>query len=197
MVSSTEQPAEVAAYLRQLDGELVDVPTAIAGDIRRGVSESLTNVSAEEARRRIAQLGDPAFIAAEARAGVDAPRARTGSEARGYVIAASTAFAVGGFLIPLVGWIVGCVLVCRSAAWRTGEKVVAVAVPLSLALLVAGFVAVSELANRTTPGGPVDQPLLPVPYNVVWSSAIVFALANLIVGIWLLVRALRRPNDAS
>lgn len=191
-MSSTEQPAEVAAYLRQLDVALADVPKSTASEIRLGIAEELASLPPDEARDRIIQLGDPTFIASEAREGAEPSQARSGLSSRVYIIVASLAVAVGGLIVPIVGWVVGYVLVWISPAWRRWEKVVAIVAPAGAGLLIAGYFTIAELQSRAAMVLHSDQPALPIASVVIWNATVVFALANLALGVWLMVRALRR-----
>ena len=63
--------------------------------------EEFAGLDRTAAQERIAQLGDPAFIAAEARSEVaadPAPR-KSGLQSRGYIITAGLAVAVGIYVI--------------------------------------------------------------------------------------------------
>lgn len=183
---------EVSAYLRGLDAALANVPTDVANEIRSGVTEELISLSPEEAHERIAQLGDARFIAAEAGAGSEFPSAakpRFIVGSRFYAIAAAIVLVVGAFILPLVGWALGYVLVGLSPVWRRWEKVVAVGVPLGITLLVGGFFAAVGYPAATAAAGNPVAVLLPI---VLSNAAIVLAISNAILGVWLLARALVR-----
>ena len=71
------------------------------------------------ARERIAQLGDPAFIAAEARGEtrVNTAERKSGRESRAYVIIAAVAIAVGGYIVPVaVGLVTSAFLFASGSA---------------------------------------------------------------------------------
>lgn len=189
-MSRTEQSAEVTAYLRQLDAALVGVPDVTAREIKAGVAEELASLTPDQARERIAQLGDPTFIASEARAEVVTPPAKPALSSRAYIIGASLTLAFGGIIMPIAGWIFGYVLVCLSAAWQRWEKVVAIVVPLGGAVLVSGYFMIAELMPRGDVAS--EQPLNPLTPVGIWNGAVVFVIANIGVGIWLLIRGLRR-----
>lgn len=94
--------------------------------------------------------------------------------------------------MPIVGWVVGYVLVWLSPAWRRWEKVVAIVAPAGAGLLIAGYFAIAELQSRAAMAMPSDQPVLPIASVVIWNATVAFAFANLAIGVWLMVRALRR-----
>lgn len=192
MLSNIDRSADVEAFLRQLDAALADVPPGTARDIRQGIAEELMSLPPEKVRERIQQLGDPALIAAEARAEVGTARFGKGRASAAYVVVAALAVAFGGFVLPLVGWIVGYVLVWLSPAWRRWEKIVMLSVPLGMTLLVAVYFTITEMGSRTVAPALPGNSLLPVGSIVLWNAGIALALANIGIAIWLLVRALRR-----
>ncbi|MCP2031788.1 putative membrane protein [Okibacterium sp. HSC-33S16] len=200
----TEQtPQVVRSYLAQLDTSLAGVPRDVARDIRSGIAEELMGLDAVTASARIEELGDPAFIAAEARAAggaqaapaiVDTARPSLTSS-RGFVITAALLIAIGGFIVPLVGWVVGIVLMWMSEAWRRWEKWVAtLAVPSILGVsfllsLIFGFTG-SESAD----GSETLNPLVSTPLVSWHSMVLVLPLASVVIGIWLLWRVKGRTT---
>lgn len=100
--------------------------------------------------------------------------------------------------MPVLGWIVGVVLVCLSPLWKAWENAVAILVPLVFVTLSAVITASMSFASGEATGGlmsgtgvpPVDpNPLLPAWYDLFWVSGL--ALAVLLVpasGLWLLWR---------
>ena len=122
-MASSPTPQVVRTYLDQLEATLSGVREDVRRDIVAGVAEELRGLSAPDAAARIEALGDPAFIAAEARAeaaapGAAEPRRRepqpvlpASGDARWYVVLAALLVAFGGVVIPVIGWIVGIALV--------------------------------------------------------------------------------------
>lgn len=194
-MARTETPPEVRRYLQELDAALMSIDPDVADEIRNGVAEELTALPPEDAHERIAQLGDVRFIAAEAiAASKEIPLAKVRRPLIGsriYAIVAAVVVMVGAFVVPLVGWALGYVLVVLSPVWRGWEKVVAAAVPLGLTVTVGGFFAITgwATADASASGNPLIA-LLPVALS---NAAITLAISNAIVGTWLLVRALTRP----
>lgn len=199
-MSDHSQPQVVRSYLRELDSALVDVPVAARRAILDGASEELSGLDAEAATAHIEKLGDPEFIAAEARAeSTKSPAvsaAAIGGARRWYVVVASLLVAFGGIVVPGIGWIAGIVMVWMSAAWRTWEKWVATLLSPALTLLAVlipyWFFATPRAA--TTVEGQVSNPLIPALFDVVWSGILFVMGVNVVVGLWLLVRALRRSD---
>lgn len=207
-MSVTERtPRVVRSYLAELDAALGGVPVELARDIRNGVEEELAGLDAATAAARIERLGDPVFIAAEARAGAGvgagsaaqvttstgASRAATPiSDSRGFAVVAALLVALGGVVIPVLGWVVGIAMVWMSSSWRRGEKwiatlvgPVAVAVPILLTWLFAGGSA-----------GDARNPLVPSAVDTWWATIVILIPINVVVGIWLLWRTRRRAVNS-
>jgi uncharacterized membrane protein len=195
-MDSSPTPQVVRTYLDQLEATLAGVREDVRHDIVAGIAEELRGLSAAEAAARIEALGDPAFIAAEARAedaasataepGAAAPKpteaaSAASGDARWYVVLAALLVAVGGVVVPVIGWIVGIALVWLSRTWDAWEKWVATLTGFA-AVAVAGLIDLVTLALH--PGGIVGMR----------GTLVLGVLTNLIVGIWLLWRAQGRTS---
>jgi uncharacterized membrane protein len=194
MTEPQPTPQVVRSYLAQLETALVGVPESVGRDIRAGVEEELTGLDATAAAARIEELGDPAFIAAEARAEAGSSPVVAGApvtgvqatgigDSRGYTIIAALLVALGGVLVPVLGWIVGIAMVWMSRTWTLGEKWIATLTgPLSILLSVGIATTVS-----------LSQAQLPTLFGIGWTfPVLLLILVNLVVGIWLLWRARAR-----
>jgi hypothetical protein len=192
------------AYLDRLANELRGVREPLGGDIWSGIAEELDGLPDSDARSRIAELGDPSFIAREARNAVDvgtigdttsagyttvAAQRPPLSESRGLAVLGAIALGVGGFAVPFVGWVVGVVLVWMSSLWRTREKVIATVGPVVTLILAA---VVSHTINGWAAVSETENPLVPVIGDIAMSSVIGALLLNLIAMVWLLVKLGRR-----
>ncbi|MFK4791369.1 hypothetical protein [Microbacterium sp. ZW T5_56] len=94
---------------------------------------------------------------------------------RGMVIATGLAVAIGGYLIPVLGWVAGVVMMWLSPVWTRTQKLI-----VTLAPIVAA--AIAALVPVIT-----DQNL------VAWHALLVFVVVSpLPIGIWLLVVGVRR-----
>jgi uncharacterized membrane protein len=192
-MDSSPIPQVVRTYLDQLEATLSGVREDVRHDIVAGIAEELRGLSAADAAARIEALGDPAFIAAEARAedaasataepGAAAPKPTPAAsgDARWYVVLAALLVAVGGVVVPVIGWIVGIALVWLSRTWHTSEKWAATLTGFA-AVAVAGLIDLVTLALH--PGGIVGMR----------GTLVLGVLTNLIVGIWLLWRAQGRTS---
>ena len=146
-------PGVVRDFLAELERELGGVPDEVRQGIVAGIGEELEGLDASAAACRIESLGDPAFIAAEARAGV-APRS-TGptstnavlappraSEQRWYVVVTTALLYFGGLVVPLAGWVVGIMMLWASPLWTRREKLIATIVPPAVGVLLFGIFAI-------------------------------------------------------
>jgi uncharacterized membrane protein len=215
-VADPTVPQVVRSYLAKLDRSLIGLPSDVRDEIMAGIREELDGLDAGSAAARIQALGDPQFIAAEARAeAAVSPSAGAldvgQAEPRWYPVLASLLVAFGGIVIPVVGWIVGIVMVWLSATWTRGEKWVATLTPFVAVVAASLIITVSLLggegSSASAPTGadtdlhvPVSvsaNPLLPTAYDLVWSGATLFLFSSVIVGIWLLWRARRAWSAAT
>lgn len=185
-------------YFARLDAAMSQVPHGVASEIRGGIAEELDGLDAAATAARIAQLGDPREIAAEARAEAPAvaqtvvPQAAKvpATQSRGFAITAALVFAFGGFLVPVVGWFVGVVMVASSSLWRRWEKILAITLPFGVIMLIAAGTLIIRLVSPAE--HEVQNPLLPASYDI-WNSSILLVFVLIpIVGGWLLWRLRRR-----
>jgi hypothetical protein len=201
MTEAQPTPQVVRSYPAQLEAALVGVPDSVSRDIRAGVAEELTGLDAAAAAARIEELGDPAFIAAEARAEAGAvpmagatpvvgaavgvaPTAAAAGDSRGYTIIAALLVALGGIVVPVLGWIVGIAMVWMSRTWSLGEKWIATLTGPVSVLLGVGIAATVSLSQNEAWANPA----LTV-FPGWFSSVLLLILVNVVVGIWLLWRA--------
>lgn len=144
-------------YLKQLDSELADLPRLRRKEIVEEISEHVAEARAAspsqgeaEIRTLLDRLGDPAEIAGEARDrfGVQPRKSRT------LEIATLVLLLLGGVVLPVIGWLIGVVLLWVSDAWDSRDKLIGtLVVPggllLPLALLTLG----------TSTGGDCSTPV--------------------------------------
>lgn len=191
----TEQtPQVVRSYLAQLDSALEGIDADLAREIRSGVEEELAGLDVGTASERIEKLGDPVFIAAEARDAVGAGSVRTSvpavsgqtlSSSRGFAITAALLVAIGGFIVPIAGWLVGIVMVWMSATWHAWEKWVATLIGPAV---LGALILVALLDGTSSSSG--EENSVAVSPLLSWHAAIfLIPVATVIVGIWLLWRA--------
>lgn len=192
-------PRVVQGYLAELERALNGVSAEVRGEIVAGVAEQLNGVDAAEAAVRIEALGDPEFIAAEARAEAGAGAdggvgsqlvVMSAGEARWVTVLAALMVAFGGIVVPVAGWLLGLSMVWLSKSWSLLDKLIATLVPL----IVVGVVFLGSVmggggSSEEFPASETNNPLLPTVYDLSWSSVVLVALVNVVIGVWLLWRA--------
>lgn len=208
-------PQVVRTYLAQLERALAGLPSHVSDEIVAGIREELDGLGAAAAASSIETLGDPEFIAAEARAEAAEPAAGSplvelvetpDREPRWYPVLAALLVAFGGIVILVIGWIVGLALVWFSQTWTRGEKWVATLTPFVAVIGATVIVTLSALwdagSSATSPTDPGSgfhaptsadfvNPVLPSSFDLLWSGTLLFGGINVVVGIWLLWRAKR------
>jgi len=182
----TETPQVVRSYLHELEGALRGMPAAERQEIIGGVREELTGLDEAAASERIELLGDPAFIAAQAReaAGDVTP---AGRESFGYAVVASLLVAFGGIVVPILGWIVGLGMVWFSRTWSVGEKLIG-----TLAAPVLGAIGVAvSLLLETSATAESASPTFGSSFSFAHGSLLIVPVVYIVSGLWLLARARR------
>jgi len=119
----------IDAYLRRLEKELADLPTAkrheIVDEIRShiaGERSAMVDETDANLMNLLDRLGDPAEIAAEARSGAERRRPAPGFRRFGTLEVLALA-------LMLLAWPVGVILLWASRAWTTREKVLGSVLP--------------------------------------------------------------------
>jgi hypothetical protein len=135
----------VEKYLRRLRGALRSAPISerreILDNVTAHIDAALTSTACSDAdiSRVLDSLGSAEVIAAEASRGWSP----SGRRADGLAL---VLLELGGFVVPVVGWVIGVVLVWSSRTWTTAEKWMAT-------LIVPGGLSASVLAWMFLPGG--------------------------------------------
>ena len=156
----------VEAYLRQLDYALSSLPWEQRNEILADISEHIerelatSGGSPEAVDDVLRRVGDPHAIAQEAGAFPAVPPPRQG---RGLEIAAVILISIGSFVIPLLGWIVGVVLLWVSRRFTRADKLIGTLfpplgffAPLALAILPLSTSSTFCSAPVRVGSGPVS-----------------------------------------
>lgn len=120
-------------YLDELKLALRDAPFDLAHELYEGIAEELRTLSPSEVRVRIAELGAPSVIAAEilhearevggaSRGAAGEVADRSGARSTWYIVLTALAVAIGGMVVPVLGWVVGIVLMWVSPVWGRLQK---------------------------------------------------------------------------
>jgi hypothetical protein len=198
----------VDAYLSRLEDELTGLPRRrrreLVDEIRTHIEEARAELSPDDEAGLLTvlqRLGDPAEIAAEAGSRGARVLGRVGARELLTVVL----LVVGGVLVPLVGWIVGVVLLWASEVWTRRQKLLGTFVIPGGLLLPVGMVFVAAAAGLfkgyQTCVEPITPSALPVcsspvttEEHALWmvpTAALVVALFA--TGAYLLRHARGRP----
>jgi len=181
-----------STYLADLRTAVRDLPTAVGDEIVAGITEELAGLSDTDAAERIAELGDPEFIAAAARDEVgEAPTNSARSDATWYTMATAFALLLGGLVVPFAGWIVGAGFLWFSKSWTLRDKLIGTLVtPFGL---LFSLLALHGAFATTLCAGDSCQSTLSMP---AWAIVlrIVVALLPVATFVYLLARARRHKS---
>jgi len=154
---STTPDKLVERYLKHLEVELDDVPRdrrrEIVDEIAGHIAEARAGLEHEteaDVRNILDGLGDPAEIAEDARERFDVrPPVPTAAYKPGWMeIGALIMLLVGGVVIPIVGWLVGVILLWLSNAWNVRDKLIGtIFVPGGLGLSILLFFMTATLES--------------------------------------------------
>ena len=187
----------VADYLKRLDGELRELPRARRLELQEEISAHIAEARADletedEASMRmlLERLGEPEDIAAEATERFGTPRQTGWKE-----IAALILLPIGGVVLPVLGWLVGVVLLWVSDAWNTRDKVLGTLIVPGGLLVPLGFLFLgsseSGCVEITSGGGPTTARTCSYESGTDWALlalVIFFVLAPLAMTAYLVRR---------
>jgi uncharacterized membrane protein len=188
---------EVRSYLKELDRNLSPLPQRrrkeVVQEISSHIAESRHELGMDHPIADVLdRVGDPQVIAWEAMQGEPTASHRS----RGLEIAAIIFLLPGSLLLPIIGWLVGVVLLWASSIWTTKDKLIATLIvpggllfaaflPLSPAMTCSQIFEDGRLVENTCSGG-LGADL----WMAVWIISIIGPIA---VGIYL-GRRLRRTR---
>lgn len=140
--------ALVDSYLARLQRAAAGLPPDRRSELLEGITEHIRSADPgdeAEVRTLLDRLGEPEEIVAAAREDLPGPAWQGGWGPRapapretGHELAAVLMLTLGSFL-PVVGWLVGVVLLWTSSLWRVREKVLGtLVVPFGPGLVLVG-----------------------------------------------------------
>lgn len=154
--------SEIGSYMRQLDEALADAPSErrreIVDEVKAHIHEEMQQLgrppSEAEVRQILDRLGEPVAIAnavADDVPGESSAPIRSRSPRLGLLeVVALVLLLIGALIVPIVGWVVGVVLLWISPAWTTKQKWLGtlvlpggLALPLFLSVISASLGGVS------------------------------------------------------
>jgi uncharacterized membrane protein len=159
---STPPDLIVADYLRRLDRAVAALPearrTELSAEIRAHIDDALREAGAADevtVRNVLDRLGTPEEIAAASGAPTDGGTASSRRRAGALEIAALLVLGLGG-VIPIIGWLVGVILVVASNVWVTRDKVIGLLLGLLPVVALLVFLLVAADGNSAPPGAEVS-----------------------------------------
>jgi hypothetical protein len=198
----------VADYVKQLNAALRGLPRARRHELVEEISEHVAAARADleteddtSIRTILDRLGDPEEIAAEATERFGPRPSRAGWKEVGALVL----LPIGGVILPVLGWVIGIVLLWISDAWSTRDKLVGTLLFPGGLLLPLALGVVAEEGGGC--GGTVVSPRLsPQPNSAgcgpagteVWEVALVvmLVLVPLVTTVYL-ARRMRRMSAAT
>lgn len=144
--AADENPAQaaVADYIERLRRASADLPDGPREELVDNISAHLEETSGgatteAQVRTALDELGTPEEVAAAAREESGSRPARTDTGLF-YDVAAVLVLLVGGFVVPVVGWFAGVVMLWAGPRWTGAQKVVGtLAWPLAAVVLAAAL----------------------------------------------------------
>ena len=154
----------VSDYLDRLERELAGFPAArrreLVQEISGHIAEARAALEDEDEpaiRNLLDRIGEPTDIAAEAGSGSPEALPPAATKGSGWDVVALVLLLVGGLALPVVGWVIGVVLLWVSDSWTTIEKLIGTfVVPggLALPVFLLTFAGWTESCSGP-PGGPL------------------------------------------
>lgn len=125
--SMTTTEELISEYLQRLSRAAADLPeearAELYEDIRTHLADTLDPDSDEATvRDTLDELGSPEEIAAAAAAETGTRPTGRSPSALAYDVVAVLALLLGGFVLPVVGWVAGVVMVWAGPRWGLREK---------------------------------------------------------------------------
>jgi uncharacterized membrane protein len=169
-------------YLDDLREDVRDLPrrrqNELVAEIRDHIDSALAGMPTRDdanVRNVLERLGDPADIADEARERLGIPRSKAGLRE----IAAVILLLIGGILIPIIGWIIGLILLWSSPVWTSRDKLIgSLIIPGGLMLPFEFFFFSTEECSGSGPCGPsgLEQAAITLGFALAVAAPIVTSI---------------------
>ncbi|WP_424463216.1 DUF1700 domain-containing protein [Pseudoclavibacter helvolus] len=140
MTPFESQNNDALQYLRELEAALAESPQDLREEILGDIADELRGLDEDATRVKIRELGDPRAIAADAHAESSVPPVP--ETPRGYAITTSVLLIAGWYVVPVLGWLAGLIMIGAGAHWPSRVRrngilsSVAVIVASTIGLLV-------------------------------------------------------------
>ncbi|PPF43359.1 hypothetical protein C5B85_13620 [Pseudoclavibacter sp. AY1F1] len=113
-----ESQNEVAgSYLKELRAALRDGTPQVRDEVLNDIADTLRGLDVDETQARIRELGTPDTIAADAMA--ETASLEDAGPSRAYPIITSIVLIAGWYLVPVLGWVAGLIMIGASQDWSS------------------------------------------------------------------------------
>ncbi|HEX4756130.1 MAG TPA: hypothetical protein VH661_10350 [Candidatus Dormibacteraeota bacterium] len=174
-------------YLGRVRAALKPLPSAqseeIVQELRGHIREAREDGATEaDVRTILDRLGAPSTIAADALSRFGQPgRPKVGIREVGALLLLT----VGGFVLPVIGWVAGIVMLWTSEGWRRRDKIIGTVLTPSGGLLI---ILGAAIGGRVQGGDPSIR-------SILFSNLIVLVLVMPVAtAIYLLIQLNRRSR---
>lgn len=133
-MSTDSFSASSRRFLAELESALTAAPAPLRAEILTDIADALTGLDEDASRARIAELGDPRVIAADAAAEAPAARAQV-PVSLVYPTSTAIVLTAGWYVVPVVGWLAGLVMIGVGRLWTPQVRVASAVVSLAAALV--------------------------------------------------------------
>ena len=131
-------------YLHELATALSSAPAELRAEIVDDVSARLQGLDDTATAERIAELGDPRAIAADATAEAES-MAPSPAPSMTYPTIAAVLLAAGWYVVPILGWVAGLLMVAYGSRWAGSVRLRAILSSIAAAIVAGGvFLALRD-----------------------------------------------------
>ncbi|MFZ4894395.1 HAAS signaling domain-containing protein [Plantibacter sp. Mn2098] len=151
MSSSNAQSAAAKRYLTELNDALADASPAVRSEIVADITDELDGLDDAAAAARVAELGDPRAIAADAAAATAAVAPESVSPdsaipvqpvpSKAYLTITGLLLTAGWYVVPVLGWVAGIVMVAIGTSWTSPVRRNAIIASIG-SIVLAGIVLI-------------------------------------------------------
>ncbi|MCW4459438.1 hypothetical protein [Microbacterium sp. MPKO10] len=106
-------------------------------------------------------------------------------DSRAFAYVAAIAYGFAGIVLPVVGWVIGVIMVATSPRWSARQKRWCATVPLILTLAAVAVTSLASALHSDTERFPMAESL-PSAYDIAWFGIVVVLVISASIGVWLM-----------
>jgi hypothetical protein len=205
---SSQADKLVETYLKRLESELRELPQQrrreLVDEIAEHIAEARADLETQDdaaIRSLLERIGAPEEIAAEATGRADARPVGAGWKEVGALVL----LPIGGVVLPVLGWLIGVVLLWVSDAWRTREKLLGtllfpggLLIPAALGVLASESGSCGTVVTPQLSPQPIGEACASPDGTAWWEVTLVVVLIAVPIGVVVyLARRMRRMAPAT